>query len=124
LRVLVRTGGELFEHFIVTQGTRKTRNSWTREITQLPLAAEVPAELQAEIIERERVGFYTFIVHALNNRGNSVTHQLFYTTMLLRFRGLSRSALTIMSNFSACVPPSTFDRFFVQALIQQADKVR
>ena len=66
--------------------------------------------LEAEqVLADERVGFFSVILVSLGNRGRSANRQLFFMSLLMNARGLSRSGMDFLSKMSVCLAPRTFD---------------
>jgi hypothetical protein len=61
------------------------------------------------IIEGDRNGFYFHVLSILANRGNAITRQLFFTSLLLKHKGLSRSGLQIQNQMNLALSPRMFD---------------
>ena len=96
-------GGLLFENFVVTTGKRTSRRA-------LVALAKLCLQEQAEqILAEERVGFFSFVLMSLGNRGRSANRQLFFMSLLMHARGLSRSGMEFQSRMNVCLAPRTFD---------------
>ena len=67
-------------------------------------------DLEADtILADERVGFFSFVLMSLSNRGRSANRQLFFMSLLVQARGLSRSGMEFQSRMNVCLAPRTFD---------------
>jgi hypothetical protein len=71
----------------------------------------IDEEVEDTLFSSVRVQFYTWVIQSCALRGKSANRQLFYLSVLLQFRGLSRNGLRLISCFNLTLPPSTFDRF-------------
>ena len=107
----VRTGGWLLTFFLQNFGSKLIRRKLKNAIKE-KAADDVYIEqaIEEELVHVVRVEFYTWLIQACAVRGNAATKQLFYLSLLLQFRGLSRIGLQLMSCFNLALPPTTFDR--------------
>ena len=103
-------GGLLFENFVVTTGKRTSRRALVA-LSKLCLQEQRECtDLEADqILADERVGFFSFVLMSLGNRGRSANRQLFFMSLLVHARGLSRSGMEFQSRMNVCLAPRTFD---------------
>jgi hypothetical protein len=66
---------------------------------------------RANIIKREGVKWFFNVIVTLANRGKKCTLQLFYLTMLLQFRGLSKNASDLTSHMGFTLGKRTYGRY-------------
>jgi hypothetical protein len=52
-------------------------------------------------------------------RGTSAHFQLFFISLLLNFRGLSRDGMWFLSRLNCCIPVTTYDRFIKEQVAEQ-----
>ena len=103
-------GGLLFENFVVRTGKRTPRRALVA-LSKLCLQEQrTCTDLEADqILADERVGFFSFVLMSLGNRGRSANRQLFFMSLLMQARGLSRSGMELQSRMNVCLAPRTFD---------------
>ena len=103
-------GGLLFENFVATTGKRTNRRA-ILALAKLCLQEQRECtDLEADtILADERVGFFSFVLMSLSNRGRSANRQLFFMSLLVQARGLSRSGMEFQSRMNVCLAPRTFD---------------
>ena len=102
-------GGLLFENHVVINGKRTSR----RALLALAMCTRehrlCVADEAAEIVEDERVSFFSTVLSALYSRGRSANRQLFFFTLLAQARGLSRTGMEFLNSLNVCLAPRTFD---------------
>ena len=103
-------GGLLFENHVVINGKRTARRALlalaklcTRE-NRLCVAAKA-----AEIVEDERVSFFSHVLCTLHSRGRSANRQLIVFSLLAQARGLSRTGMEFFNSLNVCLAPRSFD---------------
>ena len=94
----------------MTTGKRTSRRALVA-LSKLCLQEEREcSDIEAEqILTDERVGFFSFVLMSLGNRGRSANRQLFFMSLLMQARGLSRSGMELQSRMNVCLAPRTFD---------------
>ena len=75
---------------------------------------------QDEIIARVRNDFYFHLISQLASRGTAVNRQLFFISLVMRHKGLSRSGLNMLSMMNLGLSPRSFD----PELSDQLDRYR
>ena len=106
----VLSGGILCEAFIITSGSARLRTNFKklekncRENNRQAIVAE-----STRITNDVRVPFYFHVLACLSNRGRAAKRQLFFQTLLIKSRGLSRTGTELMHFMNACLPPRTYD---------------
>ena len=99
-------GGILVESFIVMNGKRASK----RLLIGLDKKKMKPTRLVSnQLLDEVKVDFYFFCLNAMAARGRAATRQLFFITLLLKARGLSRLGMQLESKMNVCLPPRTFD---------------
>ena len=102
----VLSGGMLVEAFIVMNGTRETKRLlYQLEKKNMKLSNSESKQLLDEV----KVDFYFYCLNTMATRGRAATRQLFFITLLLKARGLSRLGMLLESKMHICLPPRTFD---------------
>jgi hypothetical protein len=100
-------GGLLFEHFAATGGNRVS----SRAVLALAKVCRdekraFSAQESADLVADERVAFFFHILSLLKNRGRAANRQLFFVTLLVQARGLSRAGIEFMQSLGACLAPA------------------
>ena len=123
---LVSTGGALLEAYVLTNGSYKSRRLFKTQLKQItddPLHNFDP-EIGLLILENEKRGFFMFVLSCLLSRGQAGNGQMFYISLLINFRGLSRSGMKMLKALNCCVPITTFDDKLKAYVLVQEDKLR
>jgi len=104
------SGGLLFENFAVTSGKRTSRRAIVALAKLCAQEKRECTDLESDhILAVERVGFFSYILMCLANRGRSANRQLFFMNLLAQARGLSRTGMDFQSKMNVCLAPRTFD---------------
>ena len=101
MSVTVLTGGRLFEMYLVTLASHKSNAMWKKiqkAVANNP-ATEVSLEDQNEIIDREQTNFHGFVLLACNSIGRKGKKQMFYSTFIARYHGLSRMGAELLAKY-------------------------
>ena len=61
------------------------------------------------IVQGARTSFHFYVLAALASRGTAANRQLFYLSLVMRHKGLSRSGLQLLSGMNLGLPPRSFD---------------
>ena len=106
----VATGGILFEAFLTTHASYTVRRQWSSVRTCLrdDASADVKHPVDS-IVQGARNSFYFYVLAALASRGTAANRQLFYLSLVMRHKGLSRSGLKLLSGMNLGLPPRSFD---------------
>jgi hypothetical protein len=107
LTFVVNGVGNLFEHWLVSAGSWLTRQYMKKQHLNMPL----DNEQRADIIKREGPKWFFSVITGLHNRGKKCSLQLFYLTMLLQFRGLSKNASNLTSHMGFTLVKRTYGRY-------------
>ena len=121
--VLVGDGGRLIEHFMMTFASYSIRRDWTSVMNQWNKFKDVRQDA-ARCVESTRVAFHYFLLNGLAARGSSVTRQLFFTTLLLAHKDLSRTGIEATSHMNLTLSPRTYDAELLIHLRQYDAKLR
>ena len=100
----------MFENYVLCSGSytsRKRLTSIAAKCSRESRKATI-TETQA-IVTADANGFYFNLISTLANRGNSATRQLFYLSLLLRHKGLSRTGLDLVHDMNMTLSSRTFD---------------
>ena len=63
----------------------------------------------ANIVKSARNSFYFYVLAALGSRGTAANRQLFYLSLVMRHKGLSRSGLQVLSGMNLGLPLRSFE---------------
>ena len=125
----VDTGGVLLEAYLVTSASYTCRRMWTqiqRRWANVDWEVTSRDEFDAfnaakdDIIARVRNDFYFHLLSQLASRGTAANRQLFYISLVMRHKGLSRSGLNTLSMMNLGLSPRSFD----PELSDQLDRYR
>ena len=94
-------GGLLFENFIATNASRRALPALAKTCNQHKKRVCAPAEA-AELVAAERVGFFCGMLALLGNRGRGANRQLFFFSLLVQARGLSRTGMEVTGDLQRC----------------------
>ena len=117
-----RVMGDLMRAFILECAPRTDRERLLTLTTKSDeLTLDEFRELNRLGVKHER-GFAMHALMTLTQRGHSVGIQGSYLMLVLKFRGLSRSGLSMLASFGIGTPDSTFRRHrdkFLEAEIKE-----
>ena len=104
------TGGLLFESFLATHASYTVRRQWSSVRRKLhdDESADVKHDM-VSIVKNARNSFYFYVLAALGSRGTAANRQLFYLSLVMRHKGLSRSGLQLLGGMNMGLPPRSFD---------------
>ena len=120
---LVASGGRLMEHFLTAYAGYTTMRIW-RNVVRQWIQALPYARTAEKNVQSSKVAFYYYLLNGLACRGNSVTRQLFFTTLLLVHKGLSRSGIEATGHMNLTLSPRTYDAHLKMHLQRQATQLR
>lgn len=114
------------EAFILTNGSYKSRRLFKTQLKLMEDNAghQFEYDIAQHIIEHEKRGFFMFILTGLLGRGQAGNGQMFYISLLINFRGLSRSGMKMLKALNCCVPITTFDEKLKTYILVQEQKLR
>ena len=101
----------MLEAYIMTNGSFQSRRLFhaeVKEISQDP-TRRFNVGLTQRLVDTEKRGFYMQVLTTLMSRGQAANAQMFYITLLINFRGLSRSGMKMLSALNCCIPIATYD---------------
>ena len=127
--IAVDTGGVLLEAYLTTSASYTCRRLWTQmqsrwanvdwDVTSQDEFIAFNAA-QDDIIARVRNDFYFHLISQLASRGTAANRQLFFISLVMRHKGLSRSGLNMLSMMNLGLSPRSFD----PELSDQLDRYR
>ena len=110
LFVVVSTGGMLLEVFLTTSASYTARRQWNSLQNALRHHDDENKEQDIiRIVQLCRNSFYFYLLNTLASRGTAVNRQLFFLTMVMQHKGLSRSGMTLLATMNAGLSPRSFD---------------
>ena len=123
---IVSTGGAMMEAYICTNGSYQSRRMFKAELKRMPdnPTYQFDTAVDHSILENEKRGFFMHILSGLLGRGQAGNEQMFYISLLINFRGLSRSGMKMLKALNCCVPIATFDDKLRIYVVGQEEKVR
>lgn len=106
----VGKGGLLFEAFLDLSAPFTARRKWStvqRKIANSQMTG-VSDAIDA-IVRDSQNSFFFYVLSSLAARGTSVNKQLFYISLVMQHKGLSRSGLQLLSCMNLGLSPRSFD---------------
>ena len=101
LCLIVATGGLLMEAFLQTSSNYVTRRAWRSVMQRVKANPDYDHELEVEeIVTAARNSFYFYMLSTLASRGTSANRQLFFITLVIKHKGLSRNGLRLFGLMS------------------------
>ena len=98
----MRTGGKVFEHYLSVFASYASHRAWISHLTKVEAGERhdlLPHDEEKQIIKRERSKFHGWIMSSCNSIGNMGKKQLFFSSFVARYHGLSRGGLEILAQF-------------------------
>lgn len=98
------------EAFLTTHAAYTVRRQWSsvRKSLRDDESADVKHHVDS-IVQGARTSFHFYVLAALASRGTAANRQLFYLSLVMRHKGLSRSGLQLLSGMNLGLPPRSFD---------------
>ncbi len=112
--------------YIMTNGTFKSRKLFKAELKRIDgdPTHQFDMQLNQQLVDTEKRGFFMYVLTALMGRGQAANAQMFYFTLLINFRGLSRSGMKMLSALNCCIPIATYDAKLKIYVNLQLNKLR
>jgi hypothetical protein len=122
----VCTGGWLFEEWFESMAPIRVRGLFHKEISQARQHNVTKINNQFSNLITQKFGTYfqTYILLSLRAMGTSVQQQLFYSTMVMDYRGASRTGLDIINKKGLGLPLTTYDRYLKAALLTSQEQIQ
>ena len=123
--VSVGNGGMLFEFFLTTSASYTLRRKWAtvrQELKDDP--SKDMSEDFAELLREGGTSFFFHVLSTLASRGRAAQRQLFYMSLVMQHKGLSRSGLLLLSNMNLGLSPRTFDLELQRHAIEEEEDNR
>ena len=110
LCVAVPTGGLLLEGFLKTSSNYVTRRLWNSVLKKISRDPDYDCETEVqEIVDGARNSFYFYLLTTLASRGTSANRQLFFITLVIKHKGLSRNGMRLFGIMNLGLPPRSYD---------------
>ena len=110
---LAGTGGLLLEAFLASTAPYNVRRSWTSLLGRISGDQKSQTQDQQQDVKRViklcRTSFYFHLLSGLASRGTSANRQLFFISLVMRHKGLSRTGLRCLSLMNLGLSPRSFD---------------
>jgi hypothetical protein len=121
----VRTGGYLFELYLGNFAGFTSYNLWLRWFAAHCTDRSLPsAEAVEKVVVRERGGFHGWVLKSVSSIGNTGKRQMFFTTFVARYFGLSRMGVSVLANFGFATSQSQYDTIKRETLVQARAETR
>ena len=115
--------GVLLQAFIIDCSPKSAREAMQRLIALAAFSPEDEREVR-ELIKRFQKKFMMHALISLHTRGVSANRQIFFLSLSLQFRGLSRNGLTMMASLGASLDHRTYGRHRLKVLAMQVKELR
>jgi len=115
----------MFEFFLTIAASYNERRSWITIRTKCINLDRVCTDIERQsLIEANRTSFYFWILGMLASRGRCANKQLFYITLLMQHKGLSRSGMNLVRSMNLNLSPRTFDQLLLEHEYESDHKSR
>lgn len=123
---VVTTGGWLFEEWFECMTPIRIRILFHTFMTQAKQEHRNRIDTNLSEIFTDKYGsyFHSYILLSLHTMGTAVQHQLFYSTMVMDYRGASRTGLDIMYKKGLGLPLTTYGRYLKSELTQAEEMIK
>ena len=122
LRVLVPTGGKLFEEFGLTICSDECYRNMMNAIASND--DEITMEQFNTLFEEEKYYFHGHCLSVCSRMNKQCQKQMYYHTLNANFHGLSRSGIQRLGRFGLTMKLSTFDDTRKREAIKTDEKLR
>lgn len=98
----MRCGGAVFEHYLSIFSSYTSHRVWRAHLTGITAGLKhdlISLADENQIVTRERSKFHGWIMSSCNSIGNFGKKQLFFSSFVARYHGLSRSGQDILAKF-------------------------
>ena len=107
---IVATGGLLMEAFLQTSSNYVTRRAWMSVLQKVRANPVYDHKMEVEeIVTAARNSFYFYLLSTLASRGTSANRQLFFITLVIKHKGLSRNGLRLFGLMNLGLSPRSYD---------------
>ena len=103
---LVNKGGILFEQYLQLQGSYTSHREYTQHVQAAALSGDdafMSEATQEATFKREDGAFHGWVIKAVANIGDTGKKQMFFTTFVARYHGLSKSGADILAHYGYCM---------------------
>ena len=110
LCLIVASGGLLMEAFLQTSSNYVTRRAWRSVMKKVKANPDYDHKIEVEeIVTAARNSFYFYLLSTLASRGTSANRQLFFITLVIKHKGLSRNGLRLFGLMNLGLSPRSYD---------------
>jgi hypothetical protein len=121
----VPTGGQLLEYYLWTFGGYSTHREFKRLTKQHGAAQTLFTEAEMDgLLERELGGFHGWVLKSCLSMGNLGKRQIFFTTFVARYFGLSRMGSSMLANYGFATSPSQYDTIKAETVLTARAQTR
>ena len=101
--------GFLFEHYMYTSSGYSINRTWLTDINKIRNGGVMSTDRQIFYKQKCKSAFSGWLLNHIINVGSNGRRQMFYLTFLLKYYGLSRDGIVIMSRYGFGVTLDMFD---------------
>ena len=98
--------------YVTGMGSYAASRKWRSICERIEDDGDVDAEMETalhEIIQSEKCQFQGFVIKEVANIGNNGKRQLFFSTLMARYHGLSRYGSNVLAKFGFAMPKTLYD---------------
>ena len=114
----------MLEGFLKTSSNYVTRRAWNSVLKKVSRDPDYDCKTEVqEIVDGARNSFYFYLLSTLASRGTSANRQLFFITLVIKHKGLSRNGMRLFGIMNLGLPPRSYDPKLV-AFTERVDEER
>ena len=114
----------MLEGFLKTSSNYVTRRAWNSVLKKVSRDPDYDCKTEVqEIVDGARNSFYFYLLSTLASRGTSANRQLFFITLVIKHKGLSRNGMRLFGIMNLGLPPRSYDPELV-AFTERVDEER
>lgn len=124
---VVQTGGQLLEHYMEGLSGFVSHQEWIAlkaAVKREGAAGKYTNEAEETLIKREVGGFHGFVMKSCAGIGNTGKRQLFWTTFVARYHGLSRMGTELLSHYDFTTARTQYQAMKLEVLKQARAQTR
>lgn len=125
--LVVRNGGQLLEHYMEGLSGFVSHQEWIAlkaSVKRDGVAGMLTNEAEEALIKREVGAFHGFVMKSCAGIGNTGKRQLFWTTFVARYHGLSRMGTELLSHYDFTTARTQYQAMKQEVLKQARAKTR
>ena len=98
------------EAFLQTSSNYVTRRAWRSVLRKVRANPDYDHKVEVEnIVNGARNSFYFYLLSTLASRGTAANRQLFFITLVMKHKGLSRNGLRLFGLMNLGLSPRSYD---------------